>query len=71
MIKYIEKRDGSIAKFNPKNIYNAVYQSAKSCNEFVDVDNVVRLVTERLEKRNQPRNCSRRSRVCFDGFRLF
>lgn len=54
MIKYIEKRDGSIAKFNPKNIYNAVYQSAKSCNEFVDVDNVVRLVTERLEKRNQP-----------------
>lgn len=53
MIKYIEKRDGSIAKFNPKNIYNAVYQSAKSCNEFVDVDNVVRLVTERLEKRNQ------------------
>lgn len=54
MIKYIEKRDGSIAKFNPKNIYNAVYQSAKSCNEFVDVDNVVRLVIERLEKRNQP-----------------
>lgn len=54
MIKYIEKRDGSIAKFNPKNIYNAVYQSAKSSNEFVDVDNVVRLVTERLEKRNQP-----------------
>lgn len=54
MIKYIEKRDGSIAKFNPKNIYNAVYQSAKSCNEFVDVDNVVRLVTERLEKRKQP-----------------
>lgn len=54
MIKYIEKRDGSIAKFNPKNIYNAVYQSAKSCNEFVDADNVVRLVIERLEKRNQP-----------------
>lgn len=54
MIKYIEKRDGSIAKFNPKNIYNAVYQSAKSSNEFVDVDNVVRLVTEKLEKRNQP-----------------
>lgn len=54
MIKYIEKRDGSIAKFNPKNIYNAVYQSAKSCNEFVDVDNVIRLVIERLEKRNQP-----------------
>lgn len=54
MIKYIEKRDGSIAKFNPKNIYNAVYQSAKSSNEFVDVDNVVRLVIERLEKRNQP-----------------
>lgn len=54
MIKYIEKRDGSIAKFNPKNIYNAVYQSAKSCNEFVDVDNVVGLVIERLEKRNQP-----------------
>lgn len=54
MIKYIEKRDGSITKFNPKNIYNAVYQSAKSCNEFVDVDNVVRLVIERLEKRNQP-----------------
>lgn len=54
MIKYIEKRDGSIAKFNPKNIYNAVYQSAKSCNEFIDVDNVVRLVIERLEKRNQP-----------------
>lgn len=54
MMKYIEKRDGSIAKFNPKNIYNAVYQSAKSCNEFVDVDNVVRLVIERLEKRNQP-----------------
>lgn len=54
MIKYIEKRDGNIAKFNPKNIYNAVYQSAKSCNEFIDVDNVVRLVTERLEKRNQP-----------------
>lgn len=54
MIKYIEKRDGSIAKFNPKNIYNAVYQSAKSSNEFVDVDNVVRLVIERLKKRNQP-----------------
>lgn len=54
MIKYIEKRDGSIAKFNPKNIYNAVYQSAKSSNVFVDVDNVVRLVVENLEKRNQP-----------------
>ena len=58
MIKYIEKRDGTIAKFNPKNIYNAIYQSAKASQPnsgvCVDVDNVLRLVVQNLEKRNQP-----------------
>lgn len=58
MIKYIEKRDGTIAKFNPKNIYNAIYQSAKASQPnggvYVDVDNVLRLVVQNLEKRNQP-----------------
>lgn len=58
MIKYIEKRDGTIAKFNPRNIYNAIYQSAKASQPndgvCIDVDNVLRLVVQNLEKRNQP-----------------